>query len=98
MQQTFHHLERAHTIDQSYPFEHSFAHWLMLKFSFTIKNTKELLGRLPRLLEGGVKSFVGEIPLGNTGGANEPPLRSMPLLKDIEKLFSAESPLSKIAF
>ncbi len=98
LQQAFHHLERAHIIGQSYPLEHSYAHWLMLKFGFAIKDPKEILGQLPRLLVGGVKSFVGKIPLGNTGGANVPPLRSMPLPKDIENLFSAESQLPKKAF
>lgn len=83
----WYHLERAHIIGQSYPFEHSYAHWLMLKFGIAIKDTKEILGQLPRLLIGGVKSFVGKIPLGNTGGANVPPLKSMPLPEDIEALF-----------
>jgi hypothetical protein len=34
-----------------------------------------------------VKSFVGEIPLRNTGGANVPPLRSMPIDEDIRNIF-----------
>lgn len=93
LQQAWIHLERAHIIGQSFPFEHSYAHWLMLKFGFAIKDPKEILGQLPRLLVGGVKSFVGKIPLGNTGGANVPPLRSMPLPADIELLFTAERQL-----
>lgn len=83
----WHHLERAHILGQSYPLEHSYAHWLMLKFGLSIKDTKEVLGQLPRLLVGGVKSFVGKIPLGNPGGANVPPLRVMPLPEDIQSLF-----------
>ena len=83
----WHHLERAHIIGQSYPYEHTYAHWLMLKFGIAIKDAKEVLGQIPRLFVGGVKSFVGQIPLGNTGGANVPPLRSMPLPEDIQVLF-----------
>ncbi|MHA6280120.1 DUF3703 domain-containing protein [Salinimicrobium sp. CAU 1759] len=83
----WYHLERAHVIGQSYPYEHTYAHWLMLKFGIAIKDPKEVLGQIPRLLVGGVKSFVGNIPLGNTGGANVPPLRSMPLPEDIQALF-----------
>ena len=83
----WHHLERAHIIGQSYPMEHTYAHWLMLKFGISIKDTKEVLGQLPRLLVGGVKSFVGKIPLGNTGGANVPPLKQKPLPEDIQLLF-----------
>ena len=87
LQQAWYHLERAHIIGQSYPVEHSYAHWLMLKFGFAIKDRKEILGQIPRLLVGGVKSFVGKIPLGNTGGANVPPLKPLPLPGDIEQLF-----------
>jgi len=49
-----------------------------------IKNTKEVLGQIPRLLVGGVKSFVGTIPVGNTGGANVPPLKSMDIPDDLQ--------------
>lgn len=80
------HLERAHIIGQAYPVEHSYAHWLMLKFGIAIKDPVEILGQIPRLLVGGVKSFVGKIPIGNTGGANVPPLKSMAIPKDIEPL------------
>jgi hypothetical protein len=33
---------------------------------------------------GGVKSFIGEIPVGNTGGANVPPLKSMKIPADLK--------------
>ena len=82
----WHHLERAHIIGQSFPREHFYAHWLMLKFGFAIKDVKEIIGQIPRLLAGGLKSFVGKIPVGNTGGANVPPLKPMPVPEDIRKL------------
>lgn len=81
------HLERAHVIGQAYPWEHSYAHWKMLQFGFRIKNGREVIGQIPRLLVGGVKSFVGQIPVGNTGGANVPPLRSLPIEEDILEIF-----------
>lgn len=81
------HLERAHVIGQSYPYEHSFIHWKMLQFGFIIKSPKEIFGQIPRLLFGGVKSFIGKIPTGNTGGANVPPLRTMPIENDILEMF-----------
>ena len=82
----WHHLERAHIIGQSYPFAHTYVHWLMLKFGFTIKSSKEILGQIPRLLVGGVKSFVGVVPVGNTGGANVPPLKSMEIPRDLQEI------------
>lgn len=82
----WHHLERAHVIGQAYPIEHSRAHWLMLKFGFAIRDWKEILGQIPRLLLGGLKSLIGKIPTGNTGGANVPPLRPMPIPADIKEI------------
>jgi hypothetical protein len=84
---SWHYLERAHVIGQAYPFEHTYAHWKMLKFGFHIKSAREIFGQIPRLLVGGVKSFVGKIPVGNTGGANVPPLKSLPIPEDILILF-----------
>ncbi len=84
----WYHLERAHVIGQSYPIEHTYVHWKMLQFGFRIKSTKEIIGQIPRLLIGGVKSFVGKIPIGNTGGADVPALKPMPIQEDILKMFS----------
>ncbi|MFN8230167.1 MAG: DUF3703 domain-containing protein [Bacteroidia bacterium] len=89
LQTSWRHLERAHILGQAYPIEHSQAHWQMLLFAFRIKNTKEILGQIPRLLVGGVKSFVGEIPLGNSGGANVPPLKPMEIPADLKEILSA---------
>jgi hypothetical protein len=58
----------------------------MLLFGIKIKDTREVVGQLPRLLIGGVKSFVGEIPVGNTGGANVPPLKRMEIPADLKKI------------
>lgn len=89
LQTSWRHLERAHILGQAFPIEHSQAHWQMLLFAFRIKNTKEILGQIPRLLVGGVKSFVGEIPLGNSGGANVPPLKPMEIPADLKDILSA---------
>ncbi len=77
------HLERAHIIGQPWFVQHTQVHWLMLKFGIRIKNSREILGQLPRLLVGGVKSFVGKIPTGNTGGANVPPFKVMEIPEDL---------------
>jgi hypothetical protein len=83
------HLERAHVLGQAYPLAHSRVHWLMLKFGFHIKSVREIIGQLPRLLVGGVKSFVNVIPTGNTGGANIPPLQSLPITPDLLAIFKS---------
>ena len=82
------HLERAHIIGQKYPFAHSYVHWKMLMFGVKIKDKKEIIGQIPRLVFGGVKSFVGKIPVGNPGGANVPALKSFAIEKDLLNIFT----------
>ena len=77
------HLERAHILGQPYPLEHTAVHWKMFLFGIKLKNWKEVVGQIPRLLVGGVKSFVGHIPVGNTGGADVPPLKPMEIPEDL---------------
>lgn len=77
------HLERAHVIGQAWPKEHTYTHLLMLRFGVKIKSKQEILGQIPRLILGGVKSFVGHIPLGNTGRANVPGFKPMEIPVDI---------------
>ena len=81
---SWYHLERAHILGQPYPYHHTLVHWSMLLFGIKVKDLREIIGQIPRLLVGGVKSFVGEIPVGNTGGANVPPLRCMEIPNDLK--------------
>lgn len=77
------HLERAHVLGQAYPIEHTKTHWEMILFAFRVKNTKEIIGQIPRLLIGGIKSFLGKIPIGNTGGTNVSALQPMEISEDL---------------
>jgi Protein of unknown function (DUF3703) len=87
-QQSWRHLERAHILGQPYPVAHTAVHWKMLGFGIKIKSSKEIIGQIPRLLVGGVKSFVGKIPVGNTGGANVPALKPMEIPEDLAIIIS----------
>lgn len=84
----WYHLERAHILGQRWPREHNAVHWRMLKFGLRTKNTREIIGQLPRLVFGGVKSFVGTVPIGNTGGANVPALDSLALPDDLAMILN----------
>lgn len=81
--ESWRHLERAHILGQPYPYEHTFVHLKMLCFGIKVKNLKEVIGQIPRILIGGIKSFVGHIPVGNTGGADVPPLKPMEIPEDL---------------
>lgn len=80
------HLEHLHILGQPWPVEHSQVHWIMLNFGIRIKDTRVIIGQIPRLLVGGVKSFVGTIPVGNTGGVDVPPLRPMKIPEDLQAI------------
>jgi hypothetical protein len=88
LQECWRHYERAHILGQRYPLQHSYVHWQMLKFGIKIKSTKEVFGQITRLIFGGVKSFVGTVPIGNTGGANVPPLKPMEIPDDLKVLLN----------
>jgi hypothetical protein len=64
----------------------------MLRFGFAIKSWKEIRGQILRLVFGGVKSFVGKIPTGNTGGADVPPLQVMEIPPDLREMLVPFSP------
>jgi hypothetical protein len=91
LQECWRHYERAHIIGQRYPLQHSYIHWQMLKFGIKIKSIKEILGQITRLVFGGIKSFVGTVPIGNTGGANVPPLKPMEIPNDIQEILNKNS-------
>lgn len=91
LEKAWRHLERAHILGQAYPAEHSYTHCKMLQFGFRIKSGREVSGQLLRLLVGGVKSFVGKIPVGNTGGAAVNPLQPMEIPQDLKKIMQQYS-------
>jgi hypothetical protein len=88
LQQCWRYYERAHILGQRYPLQHSYVHWQMLKFGFRIKSIKEIFGQITRLIFGGIKSFVGTVPVGNTGGANVPPLKPMEIPDDLLEIIN----------
>ena len=59
----------------------------MLLFGIKIKSIKEIFGQIPRLLVGGVKSFVGKVPVGNPGGANVAPMKAFPIDAELQAIF-----------
>lgn len=85
----WYHLERAHILGQPYPVQHTIVHWRMLCFGFITKNFKEILGQLPRLIFGGVKSFVGKVPIGNSGGSNVSAFQPMTIPEDLNAIIKS---------
>lgn len=57
LQMAWRYLERAHILSHPWPSVHSHVHRLMLKFGVCIKDRKEIIGQISRLLIRGVKSL-----------------------------------------
>ena len=83
----FHHLERAHILGQGYVIPHTLSHCWMMKVGWQQRDGKEVAGQIPRILASLIISRFW-VPLGNTGGTNVSPFKSMPLPKDLEKLLT----------
>ncbi|TNE63695.1 MAG: DUF3703 domain-containing protein [Alphaproteobacteria bacterium] len=79
---SFRHLERAHILGQRHFAPHLQTHWWMLKVGYRTRDMRELLGQFLRLA-GCLGSLIGKVPLGNTGGANVSPVKSMPIPQDL---------------
>lgn len=76
-------LERAHILGQPWFGAHSWTHWMMLQIGWRRRDAREVVGQLLRLSTGGLLSLFGWLPHGNTGGADVPPKRPMPIPEDL---------------
>jgi hypothetical protein len=80
-------LERAHLLGQRYLWLHLQSHWWMLKCGRRLQRAGEVRGQVLRLLAVVPAYLLGWVPLGNTGGADVPALRSMPIPAELRALF-----------
>jgi hypothetical protein len=81
-QAEFARLERAHILGQRHTLAHTRAHWQMFRFGLRHRDVREVVGQLARMLAALTKSMIW-VPVGNTGGANVSPVRSMPVPEDL---------------
>ena len=85
----FRHLERAHVLGQTSTYHHTRVHWLMLKHGLWQHDLKEIAGQVLRIGGAATKTPLGIYPVGNTGGANVSPLRSMPIEPDLTAILDS---------
>jgi hypothetical protein len=79
-------LERAHILGQPWAGAHNWTHWMMLRIGWRRRDRREIRGQLVRLAAGGLLSWLGRLPAGNTGGANIPATKPLPLPEDLRHL------------
>jgi Protein of unknown function (DUF3703) len=85
----FRHLERAHVLAQAVTFEHVRVHGRMFLWAIQHRKAGEALGQLWRLLAAALKTCLGWVPLGNTGGTSVSGLRRMPVPPDLQRILDA---------
>lgn len=95
LQAAWRYLERAHIIGQYHPNSHFAIHFRMLIFAIRVRDRKEFLGQIPRLLVGWIGSLFNRVPVGNTGGANVHILAPMEIPEDLKPLLINADTVSK---
>lgn len=83
--EAFRRLERAHILGQPWAGSHSWTHVMMLRIGWRRRDAREVMGQIVRLLAGGVLSWLGWLPAGNTGGANVSAIKALPAPDDLQR-------------
>lgn len=79
-------LERTHILSQPWAWPHVRSHVDMLRLAVHVRDRRELVGQVARILVAGPGSVVGRYPLGNTGRADVPATLPMPVPPDLAGL------------
>ena len=82
-------LEDAHVLGQPYLRTHLTVHWWMLRVGLHQKDLQEVWGQLVRLMAAPIGHLTGRLPVGNTGRANVPALRSMPIPSHLREIIDS---------
>jgi Protein of unknown function (DUF3703) len=89
LERAFHHLERAHILGQRLTRLHVRAHMAMLRIGWTRRDLREVAGQLSRIVAAALFSRIW-VPTGNTGGANVPALRPMPIPPELQRILASD--------
>ena len=76
--------ERAHILGQRNTRAHVAAHWWMLRVGRARRDWREIVGQWLRLAAAATMTRIW-VPPGNTGGANVPALRPMPVSDELRQ-------------
>ncbi|WP_326769835.1 DUF3703 domain-containing protein [Streptomyces sp. NBC_01591] len=82
------HLERAHILSQPWPWPHTRNHIAMLGLALRQRDRREALGQVIRIIVAAPGSALGRYPEGNTGRADVPLTKPMPLPDDLAAILS----------
>lgn len=86
----FAHLERAHILGQRFTSLHVRTHVAMLRLGWSRRDFREVVGQITRILAAALVSRIW-VPIGNTGGANVPAMKPMPIPADLRAILDREN-------
>jgi Protein of unknown function (DUF3703) len=86
----FAHLERAHILGQRLTSLHVRTHVAMLSVGWSRRDFREVVGQIPRIVAAALFSRIW-VPPGNTGGANVPAMRPMPIPADLRAILDRKN-------
>lgn len=75
--------ELIHILSQGFGLMHLYSHWWMLRYAWTVRDKKEVVGQLMRLALAPIGNLTGRLPFGNTGRANVNAFQPMELPLDL---------------
>ncbi len=81
-------LEEAHITGQQWILPHLRSHWGMLCLALLQVDFREIAGQAFRLMLAAPGTWLGRLPLGNTGRANVSAFRPMPIPEHLQKLLT----------
>lgn len=84
-EKAFSNLERIHIVSQPFVIPHTVSHLYMLRFALQTLRPKEIIVQVFYTLLGGILSFIGLVPIGNTGGANAISKGKMEVPEDLKQ-------------
>ena len=64
------HLARAHIVAQTQLWPHCQSHWRMLNLAIRLRDWREVIGQIFRLILAPFGNLTRRLPIGNTGRAN----------------------------
>lgn len=78
-------LERAHILGQRSTRRHVAVHYWMLKVGRKRADRREIAGQIRRIVAAALFSRIW-VPVGNTGGADVPAMKPMPIPDDLRRI------------
>ena len=76
-------LERIHILSQEFGLMHLVSHWRMVRYAWSLRDGREVLGQLTRLALAPIGNISGRLPFGNTGRANVSAFQPMEIPPDL---------------